>query len=260
MTEPTTDQLADAALHRELERIQPLRDRAAAARPDLARSSNCAEDVRSELGLNVPNLTSLKLAAAGDHLHAVEALIRKDAVPTWAHYSLLRVATEAAIDVRWLLEPVASAARIGRAVGRMRYDFEERQKAESDLRDLPEWPPAELVDARAHIDDLTAAAKAAGVAIVGYPGTSNLASTMALCGQGMDGWNFRYLSGAIHSMHWAAAMGDVKPDGRDDDGDGVNIQASSTSTWYAVRCAVRHFEAAVIAMEQYVGHSPGEPV
>jgi hypothetical protein len=55
------------------------------------------------------------LAVAIDHLVALELLVRAGAIPTWAPFSVLRPAVEAAHRASWLLE-VDGDARIGRGL------------------------------------------------------------------------------------------------------------------------------------------------
>lgn len=72
------------------------------------------------------------LAVAVDHLVALELLVRAGAIPTWAPFSVLRPAVEAAHRASWLLE-LDGDARIGRWLAHRWADATEERKDNAAL-------------------------------------------------------------------------------------------------------------------------------
>ena len=74
----------------------------------------------------------MKLAIAGDHLFSMYLICHGTAtLPIWAHFSLLRSATECATDVLWLADRnQSSETRVARGVGRLLDALEGRARAQ----------------------------------------------------------------------------------------------------------------------------------
>lgn len=254
-----TEEMATAATLRLLASVEDLRARAGTIQRTPRPGSLLAVDMNSPVGTYVIDLASMKVAVAGDHLMAFDLLANgMHRIPTWAHLSLLRAATEAALEARWLLDGELEAAeRIGRAVGRQIYDYQERSKAEKELRLLPEWPPPDLIPATTWIAELEQEAGDAGVTPLGYPGATEVARSLRTCGQGLDVYFLRFLGGAVHGVQWATAVVDIQAIEPDGAFSAVHAKASALGTWYATRCAIAHYSEAIASMERYVGLDAG---
>jgi hypothetical protein len=253
--ETPTEDMATAATLGLLAMVEDLRGRAGTIQRGLRPGSLLATDLKSPVGTYVIDLASMKIAVAGDHLMAFDLLANgMHRIPTWAHLSLLRATTEAALEGRWLLDgDLESEVRVGRAVGRQIYDYEERSKAERELGTLPEWPPQDLVPASTWIAELVQQASDAGIVPQGYPGATEVARSFKTCGQGLDVYFLRFLGGAVHGVQWATALGDVEATDLDGAFSAVHTKASALGTWYATRCAIAHYSEAIASMERYVG-------
>ena len=254
-----TEERFDASTMKTLERVPDLIERARLAADGVGQNGSIeAEDRLSPVGHHVTVLAGMKLAIAGDHLLGFYLIAHGTRhIPTWSHLTLLRGATEAAMDVRWLTDPASTSQdRVARAVGRMLYDYEQRALAEDELAGQEGWPRPGYVDARARHAELIAEATAAGVFPAGYPGSTNLARTFAECGLSLDAFNFRYMSGVQHGVVWAGVRGDhsevVEPSDPTDPVNRVLTTASSSGTWYATRCATHHFVSAIESIERYL--------
>jgi hypothetical protein len=166
-----------------------------------------AADCASPVGEHLAVMARLKLAIAGDHLMAMFLICHGEAtLPIWAHFSLLRTATECAIDVVWLLDAdQSSQTRVARGVGRLLDALEQRMLAEAEVPDL--ISPGQS-NAQRRIDEMLAEADAAGVTPALFPGTSQLAKTVMAMGLGQEGYTMRFLDGIAAGVPWAAVLGD----------------------------------------------------
>lgn len=215
-----------------------------------------AVDHASPVGEHVGALARMKLAIAGDHLMAMVLICHGEArLPIWAHFSLLRTATECAIDVMWLLDPdQSSQTRVARGVGRLLDALEERVLAEAEVPDL--ITPGHS-NAQRRINELLAEAEEAGVTPALFPGTTHLAKTMKAIGLGQEAYTFRYLDGIADGVPWSAVLGDQREVVNSDRSAagvvGVRTRADPLMTWYATLTAIRHYTAAIVSLEGYVG-------
>jgi hypothetical protein len=248
-----------AATIRHLMLIPGLYERSQGVRLGLRRTgSRESRDREHELGYLPGVIAVMKLAGAADHLLALyNATHRDDApwlLPTWAHYSLLRGAIEASADVRWLVDrDQTSAVRIGRGIDRMLYALEERAAAETALQRKGRPFPPEFSTALMRMDELKAKAPKVKVKGSGHPGTTNLVRSLGTCGDGLDEYHFRFLSGILHGVPWATIYGAEKMGDLDDDVSVARSVADPLMTWHVTRCGIRHFLAATASCEGYIG-------
>lgn len=253
-----TDEEVHGATIRELLGIPALVERSHHIRLGFVRpGSREASDRKSPIGEYPSSIANLKLAVAGDHLLALyNATYRENQpwlLPTWAHFSLLRGAIEGCADSRWLVDrSVSSAVRVARGLDRMLDDLDERAKAEESVFGPSKPNPPDLTSARTRILELTTKAQEAKVVRAGYPGMAQLIRTFATCGEGFDEYHYRFSSGILHGVAWAAISGAEKLANLDADVAVVRSTADPLKTWYLTRCAIRHFMAATATLEGYV--------
>ncbi len=243
-------------LLRLLAKVPALVERAESCEVGLRRLGSLeAADRASPVGEHVGVMARLKLAIAGDHLMAMFLICHGEAtLPIWAHFSLLRTATECAVDVMWLLDAdESSQTRVGRGVGRLLDALEHRALAEAEVPDL--ISPGQS-NAQRRIDQVLAEADDAGVAPALFPGTTQLAKTIKAMGLGQEAYTIRFLDGIAEGVPWAAVLGDQR--------DSVNEERSSAGvvrtrtmadplmTWYATLAAIRQYQAAIESLEAYI--------
>jgi hypothetical protein len=219
--------------------------------------SRYAADRAIPLGVYPGTLAAMKLAIASDHLGMLHRAIlpRPESIvlPPWAHYSLIRGAIEAAADARWLTDRhVSATVRVERGLDRMLHNYAERAAAERAVFGRGK-PGPQFVDAVARSEELLLAAAAAGLTRSGHPGTTQLIRDAALCGEGFDEYYFRFLSGVLHGTPWASVSGDRREvRATDEEVSRVKVEADQMSTWYVLRCTLRHYLAAIVSLEEYV--------
>jgi hypothetical protein len=214
-----------------------------------------AADRASPVGEHVGIMARMKVGIAGDHLMAMFLICHGQAtLPIWAHFSLLRTATECAIDVLWLLDPdQSSQTRVARGVGRLLDALEERAIAEAEVPDLI---TPESLKAKSRINEMLAEAEGAGVKPAVFPGTTLLAKTIKAMGLGQEAYTIRYLDGIAEGVPWAAVLGDQREVVNEDRSSAgvvrVRTRADPLMTWYATLTAIRLYKAAIESLEGYI--------
>jgi hypothetical protein len=243
-------------LLRLLAKVPALVERAESCEVGLLRAGSLeAADRASPVGEHVGVMARLKLGIAGDHLMAMFLICHGEAtLPIWAHFSLLRTATECAIDVLWLLDPDQdSQTRVARGVGRLLDALEERAIAEAEVPDLI-TPGHSNADSR--INETLAKAEGAGVTPALFPGTTVLAKTIKAMSLGQEAYTIRYLDGIAEGVPWSAVLGDQREVVNDDRSSAgvvrVRTRADPLMTWYATLTAIRHYKAAIESLEGYI--------
>lgn len=211
-------------------------------------------DRRLPLGEHVGLTASGRLAGALDHLVTWHRYIFElQAMPVYAHLTLLRPVLEGAVQARWVLDPgEAPATRVRRAIGVVLHDLEEQRKFEETLRAAGWSPSSTYMGARERGTRITGEAVEASLAPIRLMGTTDLLQKYRQ-GNGHDEVAaFRATSAVLHGTASAALMAEVE---RTDVGATMSTLISTGSQPLAAAytaLAVSHVVAAVADLETYI--------
>lgn len=139
--------------------------------------------------------------ATHDHLWTILAIIRRGKLPSYAMYTLLRPAAEAAVRAKHLLEPTISETdRLGRGMNERLDNLDEQKKAGADPADIASR--ISHLEARATTNAVPICWSKSGSEIVGFsePVKSDIELFRLHLLEGDVA--FRFLSAHVHSKPW----------------------------------------------------------
>jgi hypothetical protein len=216
--------------------------------------SRHAEDRKvPKLGERPGATASAKLAVAVEHADNIRRLLLEDrTLPIWSHLTLARPVFEASVQTRWLLDPALSATgRIGRALGAALDDLEWRRKAEDDLCSLGWTFSANHQKAEDRRKEVEGQAATAGISVIPLLDTTSLMGKYSLVPGKSDSYLWRYLSGVLHTVVPATAVGETE---KYQDGalSWERHEASTELTGDILVTAIQHLESAIRACVSYL--------
>jgi hypothetical protein len=160
----------------------------------------------AELGHEAWDLATDQLASSLDHLVAWHRLILAGIQPSFAHLTLVRGSMEATVTARWLLDATLEPSeRVGRAVGLLWYDYEERRKAENAMEIADKIVPPAMSAAR-RIAELEEGRLADNIPAISYPPMTRLFELYAVPAAKRGESLYRILSAHAHSRRWRLLM------------------------------------------------------